>query len=134
MEESGEGAQEGLGDAAIMQATSGGNGFGGIAGLFGAAVLGLQQVDVTAAGDVEGMALRAEELFAVAKQRLVAVADGTEEHPVECSGQMRKVRFLVTLWRLTLLGLGCWKTGEVAERIMGTSSRKRTRKNEEAMN
>ena len=54
----------------------------GVAWMLGPPLLRLQQVDVSASGDVEGMASLAEQPPAFAMQRQAAIANWTEEHEV----------------------------------------------------
>lgn len=56
------------------------DGFGGVAGVFGPAVLGLEEVEVAAAGDVEGVMPGAGVGVAGPGEGLAAAPDGTEEH------------------------------------------------------
>lgn len=64
----GDGILERIEDAAVEQAAAGGDGCGGIAGVFRTAILGLEEVDVADTGQVEGMALGAGEGIAVTGQ------------------------------------------------------------------
>ena len=66
--------------AAIMQAPSGGDGGGGIARVARAAVLGLEQVGITTAGDIKGVAAGTKHAPLVAIEGQLAVANGAEQH------------------------------------------------------
>ncbi len=85
------GVEQRRGDPAIVQAPARGHGSHRIARVFGTAVLRLQQVDVTAARDVEGMPARARQAAPIAErlrtalQRQVAIADRAQEHSYECN-------------------------------------------------
>jgi len=63
-----------------VQAASRGYGIYCISGLFRPAFLRLEQVDVSAACDVEGVSARTDQALLPAFEREVAVADGAEEH------------------------------------------------------
>ena len=76
----GDGVQEGGGGAAFVEAAACGKGGGGVAGSVGAAVLGLEEIDVAAAGDVEGMPAGAVEAAVLTHQCHAAIANGAEEH------------------------------------------------------
>ena len=77
----GDGAIQRRGDATVMQAAAGGDGIHGIAWMFRAPLLWLQQIDVPAACDVEGMAARTRHPPRVAYQFELAAAHGAKEHP-----------------------------------------------------
>lgn len=71
--------EEGAGVAVIVEETAGeGSGFR-IAGVGGAFVLGLEEVEVAGAGKVEGMAMGTEEGAVVRGKGLAAGADGAKE-------------------------------------------------------
>src|SRR4051812_34778385 len=62
-----------------MQAPARREGSRGVARIFRSAILGLQQIYVAAPGDIERMALRADQASLIAHQWLVAMANGAEE-------------------------------------------------------
>lgn len=74
--EIGDGSEERLSHAAIVESAARGDGGLGIAGLAGSAVLRLEEIDVAAAREVEGMSLRTDETAVFACQRAMAIADG----------------------------------------------------------
>ena len=76
----GDSHQQRLGHAAIVQSPTGRDGRQRVAGLLRPALLRLQQVEVSAAGDVEGMSARTEQSPLRARQLQVAATDGAEEH------------------------------------------------------
>ena len=84
-QEVGDAAEDCGGDAAIMEASSGGTSGGGISGFAGTSILGLKQVDIAAAGKVKGMSTGAKQATLVAIQGQLAAADRTEEHMDEFS-------------------------------------------------
>lgn len=88
-EHGGDAGQKRRGDATGVQAAAGGDGIGGVAGVFGFLVLGLKEVNVAAAGDVERMAAAADPEAGVAEERFLAVANGAKEH----GGSSRKRSF-----------------------------------------
>jgi len=75
----GDGFQQRPGEAEVVEIAAGGDGGGGVAGIFGAAVLGLEKVDVAGAGDVEGVVVGAGEAGGLAGEGGVTVADSAEE-------------------------------------------------------
>ncbi len=64
-----------------MQATARYNGNCRVARLLRSAILRLKQIDVSAAGHIEGMLLRTNKSSFLWPECQMAVADGTEEHP-----------------------------------------------------
>ena len=77
-------------DAAIMQSPPPGDGSDRIARLLGSPVLGLEQVDVPAARDVEGMAAWAQQPPVRARQYHVAAANRAEKHASSVADGARK--------------------------------------------
>ena len=77
-----DGAREGLSDSAVVQSASRSYCARGVARLLRAAVLWLEQIDVAALGDVEGMGAGTEQPTLFARQREPAIADGAEQHPL----------------------------------------------------
>lgn len=76
----GDGMKERAGHAAIVKATPSGYSGGRVARPAGPAVLGLEQVDVSAASDVEGVSVFTKEATLFALQDRAAIADGAKEH------------------------------------------------------
>jgi hypothetical protein len=74
-----------------MQAAAGGDGIGGVSGVFGFLVLGLEEIDVAAAGNVERVTASADPTAGVAKEWFLAVANGAKEHGV-IRGSVREKR------------------------------------------
>ena len=72
--------QQGLGDAKIVQSTAGAYCCLAVAGLPGSTILGLQQIDVSAARDVERMAARADHPPVFAHETQLTVVNGTKQH------------------------------------------------------
>ena len=66
-------------EAARQEAPARRDGGGGVARPGGAAVLGLEQVDVAAAGHVEGMRARAGQALPLPRERKAAAADRAEQ-------------------------------------------------------
>ena len=87
-----DGAQQRLGHAAIVQSPPRRDGSRRVARLLGSPLLRLEQVDVSAARDVERMSARTEQSPLLAHQRHVAIADGAEEHalPIETASIPRR--------------------------------------------
>src|SRR5690348_11267186 len=65
------------------------HGIGAVAGLFRAALLWLQQIDVSAARDIERVAALAMNTPHLAQQRPMAIADGAEEQRYRSSSPRR---------------------------------------------
>src|SRR6202011_3956781 len=72
--------QQRLGRAAIVQSPPCSDGSRRVARLLGSTFLRLEQVDVSAARDVEGMSTRTEQPPLLAHQRRVAATDGAKKH------------------------------------------------------
>ena len=75
-----DGVEQGEEEALGGEAAAGVDCFGGVARVFGPAVLGLEEVDVAAAGNVEGVKPGAGVGVAGPGEGLAAAPDGTEEH------------------------------------------------------
>src|ERR1700682_6273176 len=73
-----------------MQPPAGCHGRRGIAWALGSPVLRVQQVDVTAARDIEGMSARTDQPPLLARERQVAVAYRAEEHSSSVTDSLQK--------------------------------------------
>jgi hypothetical protein len=95
----GKGIEHGSGDAAGVEAAAGGDGWGGIAGETGAAILGLKEVEVAAAGEIKAVTGGAGIATGLREKGETAAANGAKEHVGEArlDGQGEKVDgFLAT--------------------------------------
>ena len=88
-------SEQGCGDAAIVQSPARRNGRNGVARLIRSPILRLEQIDVSAAGDVEAMPSRTKHLSLVAGQGQAAIADGTHQHASSVADEIAWVRTLV---------------------------------------
>src|ERR1700691_5273062 len=82
------------GGAAIVQSPARRNGRNGVARLIRSPILRLEQIDVSAAGDVEAMPSRTKHLSLVAGQGQAAIADGTHQHGSSVADEIGGVRKL----------------------------------------
>jgi len=81
------GLKKGLGNAAIMQPPASRYRFLSVTWLLGSALLRLEDIDVTTAGNIERVTTFADQMTLVSYQRLVAVSNGTEEQLYSLLGQ-----------------------------------------------
>jgi hypothetical protein len=77
-----------------MQPTPGGNGLRRIAWLFRPPILRLQQIRVSAAGDVKRMSTRTNQTAFFLNQRQVALADRAKVHSSEFTRWTRRKRLV----------------------------------------
>jgi hypothetical protein len=72
--------KQGFGDTSIVQPSPRGNGRSRVAGLLRSPILRLEQIDVSASGDIEGMPAFTKQPPQATYQGQAAIANGTLQH------------------------------------------------------